>query len=74
MKRVYRFDGGAVTRPVPALVVVVAVALRAVLLAVAPVTPGRDLVLGGGGFAAILVLVVPRLPADVGCLVGDVGG
>lgn len=48
--------------------VVVVVALRAALLAVAPVTPGRGLVLCGGGF------VVPRLPADDDDLVGDVGG
>ena len=73
-KRFYRFDVGA-TRLVPALVVVVVVApaLRAALLAVAPVTPGRGLVLGGG-FIVVLLLVVPRPPAGGGGLAGDVGG
>ena len=71
-KQVYRFGGGATARLAPALTVVVVPVLRAVLLAVAPVTPGRDLVLGGGGFVAVLLLVVPRLPADD--LVGDAGG
>ena len=53
---------------------VVVPALRAVLLAVAPVTPGRGLALGGGGFVVVLLLVVPRLPADDEDFVGDVGG
>ena len=72
-RRFYRFGGGA-TRLIPALVVVVVPAFRAALLAVAPVTPGRGLVLGGGGFVVVLLLVVPRPPAGGGGLVGDVGG
>ena len=76
MKQVYRFDGGATTRLVPALVVVAVVvaAFRAALLVVALVTPGRGLVLGGGGFVVVLPLVVPRIPADDDGLVGEVGG
>ena len=75
LKQIYSFDGGATTRLVPALVVVVVVAaLRAALLVVALVTPGRGLVLGNGGFVAVLLLVVPRVPADDDGLVGDVGG
>jgi len=74
LKQVYRFDGGATTRLAPALVVVVVVALRAALLVVALVTPGRGLVLGGGGFVMGLLLVVPRVPADDDGLVGEVGG
>ena len=71
-KQFYRFDVGA-TRLVPALVVVVVVpALRAALLAVAPVTPGRVLVLGGGFI--VVLLLVPRPPAGGGGLAGDVGG
>lgn len=69
-KRFYRFDGGA-TRLVPALVVVV---VRAVLLAVAPMTPGRGLVLVCWGFVIVLLFVVPRPPPGGSCLVGDVGG
>ena len=76
LKQIYSFDGGATTRLVPALVVVVVVvaALRAALLVVALVTPGRGLVLGSGGFVAVLLLVVPRVPADDDGLVGDAGG
>ena len=74
LKQVYRFDGGATTRLAPALVVVVVAALRAALLVVALVTPGRGLVLGGGGFVVGLLLVVPRVPADDDGLVGEVGG
>lgn len=73
-KRFYRFGGGAATRLIPALVVVVVVpALRAALLAVALITPGRGLV-RCGGFVIALVFVVPRPPAGGGCLVGDVCG
>lgn len=72
-KQVYRLDEGK-TRLAPALVVIAVVAaLRAALLAVAPATPGRGLVFGGG-FVVGLVLVVPRVTADDEDLVGDVGG
>ena len=77
LKRIYRFGGGAAARLAPALVVVVEVVVvvpRAVLLAVAPLTPDRGLVFGSGGFVAVLLLVVPRVPADDDDLVGDVGG
>lgn len=47
--------------------------LRAVLLVVAPVTPGRGLVLGGG-FVVALLPIAPRPPADDADLLGDVGG
>jgi len=73
LKHIYRFGGGATTRLVPALVVVVVAVLRAVLLVVAPVTPGRGLVLGGGGFVVALLPIAPRPPA-ADDLVGDVGG
>lgn len=73
-KQVYSFGGSVTTRLVPVLTVVVVPEPRAVLLAVAPVTPGRGLVLGSEGFVVVLLLVVPRLPPDGGGLVGDVGG
>ena len=67
LKRIYRFDGGAPTRLAPALVVLV-------VTVAAPVTPGRGLALAGAGFVVVLLLVVPRPPADDDGLVGDVGG
>ena len=45
-----------------------------VVTVAAPVTPGRGLVLAGAGFVVVLLLVVPRPPADDDGLVGDVGG
>ena len=52
----------------------VVVATLRVLLVVAPVTPGRGLALAGAGFVVVLLLAVPRPPADDDGLVGDVGG
>ena len=53
---------------------VVVATLRVLLLVVASVTPGRGLALAGAGFVVVLLLAVPRPPADDNGLVGDVGG
>ena len=53
---------------------VVVVATLRVLLVVTPVTPDRGLALAGVGFVVVLLLVVPRPPADDDGLVGGVGG
>ena len=75
LKQAYHFDGSATTRLVPAPVAVgVAVAaLREALLVVAPVTSGRGLALGGGGFTIVLLFVISRAPADDNGLVGEFG-